>query len=484
MVQDFDKDMKPEIFHQEVAENESVNKYLDPEEVFEWSQEEERKVVLKADCYLLITIFWMYLLSYMDRTNIGNARVAGMGDDLELTSSMYSNALIIFFVFYVVFEIPCNLILVRIGPVVFIPTIMFIWGGLTCCFAAINSYGALMALRALVGVFEAGFVPANLLILSSWYKKEEQSKRFALFISAAILSGAFGGIIAGLITDHLHDVHGIVGWRWLFIVEGIATSGVAVIAYFLLLPLPHHLKVGKKFNEREIKIIQKRLEQDNVENNDGNDVNAWQALIANVKSLRVLLLIVGYMVIVGSSTLSYFYPTLVEGLGYSGPMVQYMTIPIYGAAFVLTLFVAYFSDKFVRLRGVFLSILLLSAAIFSVVVVVNYDYTTRYAMLCLMALALWAGNGLALSYAATTLSDKDSKTRGVGLALINALGNFAQIYGSYLFPTKDAPKYLMGFGVVTGMCFLGFVNYMILSIYVFKKFHRSHLRGSDGEETI
>jgi len=159
----------------------------------------------------------------MDRTNIGNAKIAGMQKDLKLTSNQYSVALVVFFVSYVVFEVPCNLILSKSRPSIFLPIIMTLWGTVTCCMAAIKTYHQLVALRFIVGILEAGFAPGILLILSSWYKKNEQSKRFALYISAAVLSGAFGGLIAGVITKHLNGVHGIAGWRWLFIVEGVAT---------------------------------------------------------------------------------------------------------------------------------------------------------------------------------------------------------------------------------------------------------------------
>lgn len=102
---------------------------------------------------------------------------------------------------------------------------MTIWGVLVCCMAAIKTYHHLVILRIFVGTFEAGFAPGILLIISSWYKKSEQSKRFAIYISAAVLSGAFGGLLAGAITDGLEGAHGIRGWRWLFIVEGVVTIG-------------------------------------------------------------------------------------------------------------------------------------------------------------------------------------------------------------------------------------------------------------------
>lgn len=96
---------------------------------------------------------------------------------------------------------------------------MFLWGCVTIAMAWVPNYKALIGLRVIVGILEAGFAPGVLLMLSSWYKPAEQSKRFGVYISAAILSGAFGGLIAGAITSNLDGLHGVAGWRWLFIVS-------------------------------------------------------------------------------------------------------------------------------------------------------------------------------------------------------------------------------------------------------------------------
>lgn len=153
----------------------------------------------------------------LTKTSIGNAKVAGMADDLELSSNEYSLSLVIFFISYVIFEIPSNLILSRSRPSIYIPTIMALWGVVTCCMALVKNPGALMAVRFVVGILEAGFAPGIMLILSSWYKKAEQAKRFTIFYSAAVLSGAFGGIIAGAITGSLNGSYGFAGWQWLFV---------------------------------------------------------------------------------------------------------------------------------------------------------------------------------------------------------------------------------------------------------------------------
>lgn len=367
-----------------------------------------------------------------DRTNIGNAKLAGMGDDLHLTSNQYSIALVVFFVTYVFFEAPSNMILVRWKPSLYLPTIMAIWGVLTCVMAAIHDFKHLVILRIFVGVFEAGFAPGILLIISSWYKKEEQSKRFAVYISAAVLSGAFGGLLAGAITGGLDGAHGIRGWRWLFIVEGVATIGFAGIAAFILLDFPANTA---RLSERERYIAINRLRSGNVNvrTDPAEAIGKRESFVLAVKDWRTWPLIVGYMVIVGSSTLSYFYPTLVNGLGYADRVTaQYMTVPIFAVAFVTTLATGWFSDRIVNYRGYVIAGWLTVSLITSIVVCTVYNYTARYAMLVIMAAGLWAANGLSLSYASSTFGDMPAEVRAVALALVNAMGNLAQIYGAYL----------------------------------------------------
>lgn len=140
-----------------------------------------------------------------------------MMDDLDVSSSEYSMVLVVFFISYVIFEVPSNLVLVRAQPSIFLPTIMVVWGAVTMCMAAVKSYGALLGLRFVLGMVEAGFAPGVMFLLSSWYKPDEQAKRFSIFYSAAVLSGAFGGIVAGAITGSLDGARGLRGWQWLFV---------------------------------------------------------------------------------------------------------------------------------------------------------------------------------------------------------------------------------------------------------------------------
>lgn len=123
-------------------------------------------------------------------------------------------------------------------------------------------------------------------------------------------------------------------------------------------------------------------------------------------------------------------------------------------------------DKYPKWRGVVIASWLALAMACSIAVCAVYNFTARYVLLVFMAAGLWASNGLALSYSASTFGTMRQETRAVSLALVNALGNLAQIYGAYLFPSDDAPKYLMGFGVISGMCALGVVVYIVAHVVV------------------
>ncbi|KAJ6199733.1 pantothenate transporter liz1 [Bipolaris maydis] len=449
--------------------NMDTTKQIEVSEDFTWTPEEEKQLVKKIDSFLLPTMWLMYLLSYMDRTNIGNAKIAGMADDLGLTSNQYSIALVVFFVTYVAFEPPSNMLLVRLKPSVYLPVIMAIWGALTCVMGAIHDFKHLVVLRIFVGVFESGFAPGIILIISSWYKKDEQSKRFGVYMSAAILSGAFGGLLAGAITGGMEGTGGLRGWRWLFIIEGAATIVWAGIASFLLLDFPANTK---RLTDRERLIATARLRGSGIQTYVSGDVR-----IGKLKSFRLAIMdwrtigfVLGYMVIVGSSTLSYFYPTLVNGLGYKDTVTaQYMTVPIYAVAFVCTAVTTYFADAISMHRGLVIACWLTFSLITSILVCVIYNFTARYALLVLMAAGLWSSNAVSLSYASATFGSMEPEVRAIAIALVNALGNLAQIYGAYLFPADDKPKYLMGFGVISGMLGFGVVVYIFLHVTLRRK---------------
>jgi MFS family permease len=205
-----------------------------------------------------------------------------------------------------------------------------------------------------------------------------------------------------------------------------------------------------KLSSKERALAVSRLKSDSIasRNPDNPRFSSWQAFCVAISNWRVWLLVIGYMVIVGSSTLSYFYPTLVKGLGYTSHKAQYMVVPIYSVAFLAVASTGYFMDKIPEYRGLVIAIWLTISLVCSISVCLVYNFTARYILLVFMASGLWASNGLALSYASSTFAPMQQDVRAISLALVNAFGNLAQIYGAFLFPSTDAPKYLKGFGVV------------------------------------
>lgn len=161
------------------------------------------------------------------------------------------------------------------------------------------------------------------------------------------------------------------------------------------------------------------------------------------------------MTIIGCYSLSYFNPTLVKGLGYKGADAQYMTVPLYVVAFAIAVPTCIVADMRPHLRPLMASAVLILGGLFCALSAGIYAYTPRYVFLCFINSAIWTANPLALSYASVSMGPLHPETRAISLAIVNGMGNLAQIYGSYLFPDRDAPKYLTGFGTYAGLLAFG-----------------------------
>merc|ERR1712169_47058 len=195
----------------------------------------ERRIVRKQDMRILPWICVTYLLNYLDRVNLGNARTLNndtpednIVTQLNLTGQRYNVAVALFFVPYVLMEFPSNILLKYFSPSKWISRIMVSWGIITVCTAAATTYGGLLAVRIFLGLAEAGFFPGVMMYLCFWYKPEERATRMAIFASSIAVAGAFGGLLATAIS-FLNGKAGLEGWRWLFILEGIPAVLVAVM---------------------------------------------------------------------------------------------------------------------------------------------------------------------------------------------------------------------------------------------------------------
>ncbi len=186
----------------------------------------------------------LYLLAFLDRVNISNARAFGLEKDLGMEGGLqYNTALTIFFVPYVLCEIPSNIMVKRFSPRVWLSVCCIGFGLVTALQGLVQSYGGLLATRFFLGVFESAMFPACFYIIGAWYRRYEAQKRFSLFFSSTSLAGAFGGLLASAIGK-MDYLRGYRGWRWIFILEGCFTVGVGLVFLFTFPSFPEQAVCG------------------------------------------------------------------------------------------------------------------------------------------------------------------------------------------------------------------------------------------------
>ncbi|KAF8626447.1 hypothetical protein AX15_004872 [Amanita polypyramis BW_CC] len=307
----------------------------------------EKAVWRKLDWYILPVVAMFYFLSFLDRTNFGNARVAGLQKSLKLTNRQYSIALTVTYVPYIAAELPSNLLLKVVGPHLLLPTMLTLWGVVTTLQGVVYNYQGLLACRFFLGMFEGGVFPGLVLYLSMFYPRQMLQWRVTAFFSSASVSGAFSGILAyGII--HMNGVGGRPGWAWIFILEGLFTFLFGLLSYFILPDSPSHCKF---LSEEERTYVITKLEEDGTRN-DKLDGFSWREvgmafMLPQVWILGVVLFLDATMVY----GLAYFAPTIVNQLGFSAARAQLMSVPPFAAAFVFSMALAYISDHY-HCRGV------------------------------------------------------------------------------------------------------------------------------------
>ena len=156
------------------------------------------------------------LLSFIDRVNIGNARVAGLQTDLKMSDYQYSLALTITYIPYIIVEIPAGLVLKRVGANILLPTLVIVWGLTTALQGLVTTYHGLLVSRFFLGLAEGGLLPGIVLVMSRFYKRDQVQLRISLLFTAAALTGGFSGLLASAILG-LDGRGGHRGWQWIFI---------------------------------------------------------------------------------------------------------------------------------------------------------------------------------------------------------------------------------------------------------------------------
>lgn len=221
---------------------------------------EERWFMFKLDAALLTFASLGYFIKYLDQMNINSAFVSGMKEDLGLYGNQLNYMQTCWTVGYVIGEIPSNIILTRVRPSIWIPTMELTWAVLTFCLCRAKNAETIYALRFLIGLAESTFYPGMQYIIGSWYRKEELAKRSCIFHTSGAIATMFSGYLMSGVY-RLDGKGGFRGWQWLFIVDGIISIPIAIMGFFFLPDLP---EISKPFylTKEEVKFAQERMQRE------------------------------------------------------------------------------------------------------------------------------------------------------------------------------------------------------------------------------
>lgn len=420
----------------------------------------EKKLLRKIDLHLLPPLFVLFLMAFLDRTNIGNAKIQGLTVDLNMEKTDYNIALFVFFIPYIIFEVPCNIILKKMAPSTWLALIMVLWGIATIGMGLINSFGGLVAMRILVGLFEAGLFPGCVYLISMYYKRFELQWRMTLFFSASIIAGAFGGLLAFAIAK-MDGIANYGGWRWIFILEGLLTVVIGFIAKWWV---PDWPETASFLTDSERAMLVARLSDDSGEARmDRMDKAAFRRIMRDPK---IYLGTLAYFGIVNTGYAgSFFTPTIVKELGYTSAMAQVRSIPIFVVATVFSLSAAWITDR-VKHRYLFCITGLCVASVGYIMLLAQNGLSSgvKYFALFLIVPGGYITQPIVLGWMANVVSGHYK--RSVSSAVQIGIGNLGGIVASNVFLESEAPKYRTGYGVSLGMLWICGISCTLLYLLV------------------
>ncbi|CAE6458349.1 unnamed protein product [Rhizoctonia solani] len=417
----------------------------------------ERKLVRKLD-WIIMPVSWiLYLLAYLDRSNLGNAKLQGLETDLipnDPSGKRFGLLSAIFYVAYLTWQFPLMLIVKRFPPNRVIGIVTIMWGISSALQASAFDYAGIVTARYFMGLFEAGFGPVIPFYYSLFYLKSEHALRTSFFISAGPLAGAFGGIIA----YGVQAIRTNIGtWRILFLVEGCPTILVGIL---VLLFLPTRPENTRWLSEEERKIATERLQRE--VQTEARAVN-WDHVRMSLLDHRTWIVSILYQSLnVALSSISVFLPTIISTLGYTNATAQLMSVPPYAGAGVIMLIAAKASDR-LRLRGPFVAGSLALSGVGYIILLVSSatQVHARYAAIFLAVTGTYCGIPIAMSW--TTGNGGSETRRAVNMAMLNTIGQAMAVLGSYIYPAREAPEYTRGFAICCAFAWWGFMLACILS---------------------
>ncbi|KAI8712227.1 hypothetical protein NCS52_01320400 [Fusarium sp. LHS14.1] len=400
----------------------------------------EKRVLRKVDWRLLPILGCLYTIALVDRSNVAVARISGMDEDLGLDQgSRASISLMVFFIGYIIFEIPSNAFIHKLGAANWLAFLAVAWGLVSLGIGFLHSWQGFAVLRSFLGVFEAGFFPGCVYLVSSWYKRYEVQKRMAGFFLTASALSAFANILAyGLIQISKH--HSYKGWRWIFIIEGAITVLAGIGSWFIIVDFPDS-SANTFLTPEERAFVKARLAADRgPEEREKVTLKVIAKTAADWKPWAYSLM---YMAgAVGVYAFLFFLPIILRGgLGYSLEMSFILSTPPALFSVVEAMTISWLADK-MKMRGPFVVFQGLIGIIGLCMTGFLDSPTPRY-IGTFMGVA--GANGLVVTTLAWQANNivGDSR-RAVSTAILISMSGVGGIYSSMVFRQQDAPNYLPG----------------------------------------
>ncbi|KAK2796734.1 hypothetical protein FQN51_009072 [Onygenales sp. PD_10] len=464
----------------------------------------DKKLVRKLDLRLIPWLCLLYLVSFLDRTNIGNAKIDGLQEDLGMTNGQYNATLTIFFVSYSLLEPLTNVLLKKLRPSIFIPIIMVGWAGVQgicmTCMGLVHNFSGLMAARWFLGVAEAGLFPGVSYYLSCWYRRMEFGIRMAIFFSAAAVAGSFGGLLAAAIAK-MDDIGGKDGWAWIFILEGLATVVIGAASFWMVYDFPDEAKF---LSVDDRKRVIRRLaadQQSSAEHEEFKMDYFW----ASVKDWKTYTSAVIYMGCDGSLyAFSLFVPTIINELvSYSSTRAQLLSVPPYAVAAVLTIAVGYIADR-THQRGICNMVVSLFGIVGFSMLLGSQSPGVKYAGTFLGAMGIYPAISNTISWASNNTEGRehllypDSRPifsnacpfklklakqnpgvykRGVTLGIVIGWGNLQGCVTSNIYRGDDKPEFYPGHGTVLAYLVLFQLGGSVVQYIMLRRENARRLRG-------
>lgn len=406
----------------------SIDYYIDPAL--------ERKYVRTIDTKLLPVLAAMYFCSAMDRSNVSNAYSDGMATDLHFHGQQYSLMLLLFYIPTALCDLPCNIITKQVGGNITLPILITCWGALTMIQPACKNFGGILALRLLIGAFEAGFFAGVIYYLTIFYTRRELAFRFSLFITASILAAAFTGLIAYAVFQ----IKGgpLEGWQYLFLIEGGATFLIGAASIFWLPKSPSTCRWLSDELKEVSRLRQLRNSSSKIEKN-GFD---WQACKARCKTWQWwVYFFISFTYPLPWTTASLFLTQIIGRFGFHTVKTNLWTVAPNLVGAVVQLCITFSSDRFGE-RAYHLCFAL-TLSLIGLIILATVDsfkhIGVSYFACFLLCCGCYVPSSLVHSWHNNNNLNESSRAFDSGVFV--GLSNLASITASATFRTNYAPNY-------------------------------------------